>query len=73
MEPKTAFRRAWEILDSHPLTKWSAQIAAVVTSFVTVALLAVLALFIDLLVHQGHVSDYTDQPIMGWLVRSRWV
>jgi ABC-type multidrug transport system fused ATPase/permease subunit len=74
VEPKTAFRRAWEILDSHPLPKWSAQIAAAVTSFVAVGLLAVLALFIDLLVHQGRVSDYADQPVMGWLARvTRWL
>src|SRR5262249_3876457 len=69
VEPKTAFRRAWEILDSHPLPKWSALVAAVVTSFITVGLLAVLALFIDLLIHQGGVSEYADHPIMGWLAR----
>jgi ATP-binding cassette subfamily B protein len=74
VEPKSAFRRAWEILDTHPLPKWSAQIAAVVTSFVTIGLLAVLALLIDLLINQGRVSDYADQPVMGWLARgTRWL
>jgi ATP-binding cassette subfamily B protein len=73
VEPKTAFRRAWEILDVHPLPKWSAQIAAVVTSLVTVGLLVVLALFVDVLVHQGHGSDYADHPVMGWLARwNQW-
>lgn len=74
MEPKTAFRRAWDILATHPLPKWSAQIAAVVTSFVTIALLAALALFIDVLIHQGRVTDYADQPVMGWLARgTHWL
>jgi ABC-type multidrug transport system fused ATPase/permease subunit len=58
VEPKTAFRRAWEILDHHPTSKWTAQVAAVLAGLTTVALLVVLALFVDLLVSHGRVPNY---------------
>lgn len=60
MDQRTAFSRAWDILDTHPLPKWSARIAAVVAAIGSIALLAVLALFVDLLISQGKVPAYHD-------------
>ncbi len=60
MDQRTAFSRAWDILDTHPLSKWLARFAAVVAAAASVALLAVLALFVDLLISQGKVPAYHD-------------
>lgn len=60
MDQRTAFNRVWDILSTHPLPKWLARIAAVTAAFCTVALLAVMALFVDLLISQGKIPAYHD-------------
>lgn len=60
MHQRTAFSRAWDILAVHPLPKWAARFAAVAAAAGLVALLAILALFVDLLISQGKVPAYHD-------------
>jgi ABC-type multidrug transport system fused ATPase/permease subunit len=55
VEQRTAFSRAWAILDNHQAAKWAAYLSAAVAALLTVALLGVLALFVDLLISQGKV------------------
>lgn len=59
MKPQ-AFVRARSFLDFDPLAKWSSLAASVGTGIIYVALLIVLALFADLMVHRGQVPTYTE-------------
>lgn len=62
MKNRSAFARAWSFLDFKPVAKWTALTAAVGTGLVAIALLVVLALFADLMVHRGHIPVYADLP-----------
>lgn len=55
---REAFARAWRFLNYQPAAKWAAQIAAVATAVLYVALLVVLGLFADLLVNRGQIPTY---------------
>jgi ABC-type multidrug transport system fused ATPase/permease subunit len=55
VEHRTAFSRAWQILDSHRGSKWTALAAGGAAALLTTALLGVLALFVDLLITQGRI------------------
>jgi ATP-binding cassette subfamily B protein len=58
---RNAFARAWSyLLEYSSFATWSAMLAAVGTSLVYVALLAVLGLFADLIVYEGRVSHYAE-------------
>jgi ABC-type multidrug transport system fused ATPase/permease subunit len=55
VDQRTAFSRAWDTLAGHHLSIWTARVAGGVAALLTVGLLAVLALFVDLLISKGHV------------------
>lgn len=59
MERK-AFARARTYLNAAPLAKWSALLAAIGTGVLFVALLIVLGLFADFMVHRGEIAPYED-------------
>src|SRR5262249_53808280 len=60
VEQRTAFSRAWEILDNHPGAVMTARLSAVAAGMLTAALLAVLALFVDLLISHGRTPAYDE-------------
>jgi ATP-binding cassette subfamily B protein len=60
---RAAFAKAFAYLNYHPTAKWSAFAAAVGTGILYVALLGVLWLFADLIVHQGRIPAYGDLSI----------
>jgi hypothetical protein len=60
VEPNSAFRRAWDVLESHAGIIWTARICAIIAGLMTAALLCVLALFIDLLISQGRIPAYAE-------------
>src|SRR5205085_9159095 len=60
VEQRTAFSRAWDILKNHPAAVWTAGLCAFAAGLLTAALLAVLALFVDLLISQGRVPAYAE-------------
>jgi ATP-binding cassette subfamily B protein len=60
VEQRTAFSRAWDILDNHRAALWTARAAAVAAALCSVALLGVLALFVDLLISQGKIPAYHE-------------
>ena len=55
---RTAFVRARQFLDYHPLAKWSAIVSSLLTAVAFFALLVLLALFADLIVNRGEVPSY---------------
>lgn len=55
---REAFARAWRFLNYRPAAKWAAQVAAVSSAVLYVALLAVLGLFADLVVNRGQIPSY---------------
>jgi ATP-binding cassette subfamily B protein len=55
---RKAFARAWRYLNYNPTAKWSALVAGVGVGLLYVALLVVLFLFADLMVHRGEVPSY---------------
>jgi ATP-binding cassette subfamily B protein len=57
---RRAFARAWTYLNYNAAAKWSALVAAVITGVLYVALLALLWLFADLMVHRGQIPAYAD-------------
>src|SRR5262249_31792097 len=57
---RTAFSRAWEILDNHRAAKWTALTAAVLAALLTVGLLGVLALYVDLLISKGAIPAHHE-------------
>jgi ATP-binding cassette subfamily B protein len=57
---RKAFARAWRYLNYNPTAKWSALLAGVGVGLLYVALLVVLFLFADLMVHRGQVPGYRD-------------
>lgn len=59
---REAAARAWRYLNYHPAAKWVAIGAAAATGVFYVALLGVLSLFAELLVYQGRVQAYREQP-----------
>ncbi|HKB38271.1 MAG TPA: ABC transporter ATP-binding protein, partial [Gemmataceae bacterium] len=59
---KKAFARAWSYLSYNPAAKWAALLTATGTSVLTVALLFLLWLFADLMVHRGDVPGYRELP-----------
>jgi ATP-binding cassette subfamily B protein len=60
---RSAFAKAFAYLNYHPTAKWSAYTAAVGTGVLYVALLGVLWLFADLMVHRGRIPAYGDLTI----------
>lgn len=60
MKNRTPFARAWSFLNFKPVAKWVALGAALGTGLLYIALLVVLLLFADLMVHRGHVPVYAD-------------
>ena len=60
MEQRTAFSRAWGILDTHRPAKLTALAAAVLAALCTVTLLGILALFVDLLIARGKIPAYHE-------------
>jgi ATP-binding cassette subfamily B protein len=60
MPQRTAVARAWSFLNFKPVAKWSALAAAVGTALFYVVLLIVLLLFVDLMVHGGHIATHAD-------------
>lgn len=63
MEPvaeRRAFARAWSYLNYNAPAKWTALVMAVITGVLYVAMLAVLWLFADLMVHRGRIPSYAD-------------
>ena len=63
MKNRSPFARAWSFLDFKPVAKWVALVAAVGTDLLYIALLIVLALFADLMIHRGHVPSYGDLAV----------
>lgn len=63
MEQRTSFERAWQTLDHHPGTVWTARVSAVVAGMLTAVLLAILALLVDLLISQGRVPSFAELNI----------
>lgn len=59
---REAFARAWRFLNFKPAAKWTAMIAAVATGILYVALLVVLGLFADLMVHRGRFPALSELP-----------
>lgn len=56
------FTRAWQFLNYKPGAKWTAQVAAVATAVLYLALLIVLALFVDLVVSRGRIPTFRELP-----------
>ncbi len=70
---REAFARARRFLDYSPVAKWSALIAAVGTGVLYVALLVVLALFVDLVVSRGEIPSFRDlSPAAKEYFWQRW-
>ena len=59
-DERTAFARASTYLNYRAAAKWSAYAAAVATALLYVALLMLLALFADVVVHRGHLPAFRD-------------
>jgi ATP-binding cassette subfamily B protein len=59
---RRAFARAWTYLNYNAAAKWSSLVAAVVTGVLYVALLVLLWLFADLMVHRGQIPAIDDLP-----------
>ena len=57
---RQAFARALRFLDYLPVAKWAALLASVGAALLFVALLAMLALFADLMVHQGEIPSFAQ-------------
>lgn len=57
---RQAFARALRFLNYQPASKWTALVASVVAGVLFVALLAVLALFTDLMVNRGEIPTYSQ-------------
>lgn len=57
---RAGFARARTFLNYHPVAKWSALAAAVGTAVLYVALLLLLALFVDLIVDRGDLPAYAS-------------
>jgi ATP-binding cassette subfamily B protein len=55
---RKAFARAWRYLNYNPTAKWFALLSGVGVGLLYVALLVVLFLFADLMVHRGQVPSY---------------
>ncbi len=62
MDQRAAFARARTFLNYHPVAKWSALVAAVLTGVLYVLLLMVLGLFADLAINRGHIPAYQHLP-----------
>src|SRR5262245_11596567 len=60
VEQRSAFSRAWEVLESHPGTVWTARLSAIAAGLMTASLLGVVALFVDLLISQGRIPSYAE-------------
>src|SRR5438445_1297941 len=60
MEQRSAFARAWGFLNYRPAAKWAALLAAVGSGILYVALLVILAFFVDLVVHRGQIPSFAD-------------
>lgn len=59
----SAFARARNFLSYHPSAKWLAIVASVLSAFLFLALLLLLALFVDLVVNRGEIPPYHDLPV----------
>jgi ATP-binding cassette subfamily B protein len=59
---RKAFARAWSYLNYNAAAKWAALAAGVGTAILYVALLGLLWLFADLIVHRGTILSYRDLP-----------
>jgi ATP-binding cassette subfamily B protein len=71
---REAFARARRFLDYSPLAKWSALVAAVGTGVLYVALLVVLALFVDLVASRGEIPSFRDlSPAAKNYFWHRWI
>jgi ATP-binding cassette subfamily B protein len=71
---REAFARARRFLDYSPLAKWSALVAAVGTGILYVALLVVLALFVDLVASRGEIPSFRDlSPAAKNYFWQRWL
>jgi ATP-binding cassette subfamily B protein len=57
---RKAFARAWSYLNYNTGAKWAALLAGVGTAVLYVALLGLLWLFADLIVHRGTIPSYRD-------------
>jgi ATP-binding cassette subfamily B protein len=60
VDQRTAFRRASETLEHHTGIVWLARSCAIGAGLMTAALLAVLALYVDLLISQGRIPAYSE-------------
>ena len=60
MEQRSAFDRAWDVLENHPGVVWTARLSAIAAGLLTAALLCVMALFVDLLITQGRVPSFAE-------------
>jgi ATP-binding cassette subfamily B protein len=60
---RKAFARAWSYLNYNATAKWSALLAAVGIGVLSVALLVLLWLFADLMVHGGNIPSVRDLSV----------
>jgi hypothetical protein len=61
-DERKAFGRAWNYLNYNATAKWASLLSGVGTGLVYVALLVLLWLFADLMVHRGSLPSYADLP-----------
>jgi ATP-binding cassette, subfamily B, bacterial len=59
-DERTAFARACAYLNYKAAAKWTAYVSAVLTALLFIALLVLLALFADVIVHRGLLPDFRD-------------
>jgi ATP-binding cassette subfamily B protein len=61
-DERKAFARAWSYLNYNATAKWASLLSGVGTGLLYVALLVLLWLFADLMVHRGSFPSYADLP-----------
>ena len=59
---RSAFARCQQFLDYHPLPKWLSIVSSIGTAILFVALLILLAFFIEFMVHTGEIGSYHQLP-----------
>ncbi len=60
MAAPSAFDRAWALLDNHGKLVWTARLCAIGAALLTAALMAMLALLIDLLISRGRIPSFAE-------------